>query len=333
VGDPTEAVRFVWMNPGAPNSGGAIAVVQLHAEAPSIERFLQRHALTPLPVGAVKLRDLLGADRGLAARPAPGVLQLMPHAGPTVVQALDGALRRAGCLPCDASSLDPSALYPEASDRIEACMLDSLSRAGCRLAAETLLQQPAIWRDATSRTATADEAHRLNHLLVPPTVAVIGHANVGKSTLTNAAARRSVAVVADAPGTTLDHVGVMIELDGLLVHWIDTPGWRDDRDEVESAAFALARDRVHSADVVLCCADRASGFVEPLELGARPNCPVVRVGTRGDLGPVPGADLQTAALRGQGMEELARAVRSLLLPDAVLGAPPRWRFHARLGID
>jgi len=212
-------------------------------------------------------------------------------------------------------------------------MLDSLSRAGCRLAAETLLQQPAIWRDATSRTATADEAHRLNHLLVPPTVAVIGHANVGKSTLTNAAARRSVAVVADAPGTTLDHVGVMIELDGLLVHWIDTPGWRDDRDEVESAAFALARDRVHSADVVLCCADRASGFVEPLELGARPNCPVVRVGTRGDLGPVPGADLQTAALRGQGMEELARAVRSLLLPDAVLGAPPRWRFHARLGID
>ncbi len=47
----------------------------------------------------------------------------------------------------------------------------------------------------------------LRRLIDPPLVVAIGPPNIGKSSLLNALAGRSVALVADEAGTTRDHVG------------------------------------------------------------------------------------------------------------------------------
>src|SRR6185295_9623266 len=116
----------------------------------------------------------------------------------------------------------------------------------------------------------------------PPTVVAIGPPNIGKSTLLNALAGRSVAIVADEPGTTRDHVGVRLDLAGLVVNYIDTPGLdpRGAHEAIQREAQDLARDAARAADLVLLCSDPANAA--PTGVPARDT---LRLGLRADLGP------------------------------------------------
>ncbi|QKK10189.1 MAG: GTP-binding protein [Planctomycetota bacterium] len=116
-------------------------------------------------------------------------------------------------------------------------MLETLSRAVSPRAVDLLLDQPARWAaqglpaPPLDTPSTSPELSRvLDRLVVPPLVVAIGPSNVGKSTLLNRLAGRPVAVTADEPGTTRDHVGSLVDLDGLIVRYVDTPGLQARRD-------------------------------------------------------------------------------------------------------
>src|SRR5690606_29621187 len=128
----------------------------------------------------------------------------------------------------------------------------------------------------------------LNRLVTPPTVVALGPPNIGKSTLLNALAKRGVAIVADQPGTTRDHVGVRLDLGGLVVTYIDTPGIdaAGAGDAIQREAQELALSAAASADLVLLCADATSGFLAPPTGSGE----ALRVGLRADLGTALGAD-------------------------------------------
>ena len=57
-------------------------------------------------------------------------------------------------------------------------------------------------------------------------VAIIGHPNVGKSTLLNALTGTSRAIVSPIAGTTRDAVDEVVEKDGKIYRFIDTAGIR-----------------------------------------------------------------------------------------------------------
>jgi len=171
------------------------------------------------------------------------------------------------------------------------------------------------------------ERSRLLHRLIdPPLVVCAGPPNVGKSTLLNALAGRTVSIVADEPGVTRDHVGAVVELDGLAVRWVDAPGLREPESEVEAAAIELAREAIAAADLVV----RAGDAVRPAAAdGAADASRTLTVGLRSDLGAMPGAELLVHAI-GPGARSsvaaLARAVRERLVPDAALSCPGPWLF-------
>ncbi len=321
-------------------SGAALAIVQLSASsAAQLDLAMQMLGIEPVEPGRLALRDLLDVDRGVVARWTPTCVHLMPHGGVLIVRRLCEAMEARGIAPARATAAgaaDPRSVYPEANSLLEACLLDALARAASPLAIDVLLQQPELWRDARTRfDASAVEAHSrvLNRLIEPPVVALIGPPNIGKSTLTNALARREVSIVADEPGTTRDHVGVLLDLAGLVVRWIDCPGFRDASaapDAIERAAAALAREAASRADLVLSCADGGSGFVDSLQLGDGLSGGPLLVGLRADLGPARGAKVQTAAAKGQGLTELALAVRRHLVPDEAMESRTPWRFHDAL---
>ena len=83
------------------------------------------------------------------------------------------------------------------------------------------------------------------------TIVVTGPPNVGKSSLINCLARREVALVSPAPGTTRDAIEARLDLGGIVVTLVDTAGLRDSDDPVEAAGIARARVRAASADLVL----------------------------------------------------------------------------------
>ncbi|MFM9958883.1 MAG: GTPase [Phycisphaerales bacterium] len=332
-------ITFTRLTPAAAATGAALSLYQLTAIEPAgdfaFDEVFRALSIAPVAPRTVGLRVIPDIDDALVTRPAPHVLHMSLHAGRAVERAFEAALARIGIAHAPAETLDPRQLYPEAASLVEACVLDALARVESPAAVDVLLAQPALWNDAAARPASPDESAQLDRLLRAPVVAAIGHANVGKSTLLNALARREAAIVADLPGTTLDHLGVTLTLDGVCVHWLDTPGWRDGIDprSAEAGARALAARAVSDADLVLICGDANSGFLDGAVMGAKAGTPMLRIGTRAGLWPrgeAPACDLTTDALSGAGLEALAESVADRLVPRVLRARPPRWAFHPAL---
>lgn len=306
-----------------PPRPGAVAIIQVQGDVVPVLRELCGEPRWP--TGRVRLARLGDIDQGLAGRVDEETAQVMPHGGPRVVQRLMARLGELGAAPIHPSALDPCDLYPEAADRIEALTLAALARAASPLAIDLLLGQPQRWRRGEPPdTGMTPRSGRLNRLIEPPSVVLVGPPNVGKSTLCNALAGRGVAISLDAPGTTRDYVWVRLELAGLVAMWHDTPGLRATEDPIETEAVALARRLMLECDLLVAMTDPEHDWPRP------PRPADLRVASKADLGPRRDADLSVSATTGDGMPELVRCVRDLLVPPADLAHPGPWLFDAGL---
>jgi hypothetical protein len=300
-------------------SPGGVAIIEVRGQlAPACDVL---DSSLP-PVGEIHLARECPIDELLIARVESDRLHLMPHGGPQIVSRVMRALETAGF-----DSIDATPYWPHARDDIEARVMACLPEAATPLALNLLLAQPARWRGFTDSWTDEDDARsrRLNSLLHPPTVAVAGPPNIGKSTLLNTLLGRARAVVGDMPGTTRDWVGATVDLAGLIVHWMDAPGiTAAPAHAAESAAIDTAVNAVQEADLLIAAADACSGWT------TLHRAPDMRVGLRSDLGETPDADMQCAAISGQGMNELVHAIRSRFVSDVDLENPRPWRFSSEL---
>ena len=127
-------------------------------------------------------------------------------------------------------------------------------------------------------------------------VAIVGEPNVGKSSLLNAIARRSVALVSDIAGTTRDVIEFRTDLHGLPVTFLDMAGLRDTDDQLEAMGVAAARSRAAAADLrVHLLIDGGRSDVD-LRAGD------IQVWSKGDLHP--DRSRAVSAVTGAGVDEL-----------------------------
>lgn len=313
---------------------GAIALIDLSADtAEHLDRALHTLNSPHVASGDAALRTLARIDPAVVARVTPTHAQLMPHAGPAILDALHTALREHRLKPAPD---DPNARYPEARDRPEACALDAIASAASPSAIDLIAAHADRHRNDV-QPVKAEHQTQLDRLLSPPIVVAVGPPNIGKSSLLNALARDRLAVVADIPGTTRDHLGVQLLLDQLAVRWLDTPGLTLDEqhptaDMLDRIAQKRALAAVRSADLIVRCIDAAHpapGLALPLP----EQVPNLTAFLRADLAPQAPAvhsGITTSARTGQGLDALAEAVRRALVSDAAIADPGRWRFHPGL---
>jgi GTP-binding protein len=161
-----------------------------------------------------------------------------------------------------------------------------------------------------------------------PVVAIVGRANVGKSTLFNRLAGDSVAVVEDLPGTTRDRVFADVSREGHEVTLVDTgglelrPGSSLARQVKEQAEVAVAE-----ADVIIFMVDVRDGVIaadsEIADLLRISHKPVVLAANKADntrwenqLGDFyklgVGTPLAVSAQHGRGINELWQLIIPLL---------------------
>ena len=86
-------------------------------------------------------------------------------------------------------------------------------------------------------------------------VAIVGPANAGKSTLLNALLGEERAIVTDIPGTTRDTIEETMNINGILLRFIDTAGIRESSDTVEKMGIDRTFRKISEAEVVICVLD------------------------------------------------------------------------------
>ena len=86
-------------------------------------------------------------------------------------------------------------------------------------------------------------------------VAIVGKPNVGKSSLLNALVGEDKAIVTDIAGTTRDIVESDVNLNGVVLHLLDTAGIRESEDKVESIGIKKAKDTINEAELVIVVLD------------------------------------------------------------------------------
>ena len=115
-------------------------------------------------------------------------------------------------------------------------------------------------RPATSKEEPTTDDQR------PPIevkVAIIGHPNVGKSTLLNCLTSSDRAIVSPIPGTTRDAVDEVVEHDGRTFRFIDTAGIRRKGKThlmAEKLSVVMARKHLEGADIALLVIDATEGI-------------------------------------------------------------------------
>ncbi len=101
-----------------------------------------------------------------------------------------------------------------------------------------------------------------HQLSIEVKVAIIGHPNVGKSSLLNRLTSSDRAIVSPIPGTTRDAVDELVERDGRRFRFIDTAGIRRKGKThlmAEKLSVVMARKHLEAADIALLVIDATEG--------------------------------------------------------------------------
>ncbi|NOY52065.1 MAG: tRNA uridine-5-carboxymethylaminomethyl(34) synthesis GTPase MnmE [Deltaproteobacteria bacterium] len=85
--------------------------------------------------------------------------------------------------------------------------------------------------------------------------AIIGKANVGKSSLLNRLLKEDRAIVTPFPGTTRDVIESTVNIEGIPFCFLDTAGFRQSEDPVEREGIRRSREAIERADLILLLFD------------------------------------------------------------------------------
>jgi len=94
-------------------------------------------------------------------------------------------------------------------------------------------------------------------------VVIVGHPNVGKSSILNRILGTDRAIVTSVPGTTRDVIEETVVIDGLVLRFADTAGIRSTCDLVEKDGILRALDKLKCADLVLFVVDNVDEICLP----------------------------------------------------------------------
>jgi tRNA modification GTPase len=305
-----------------PPGVAAIAVVRL--TGPDTVEFVQKHFSKPLRPGRLThgvLRDESGAeidDPVVMFSPDERFIDVNLHGGAWVVRATFELARVGGFEIVDRPDVPLLAEALDAADTIEREIEAYLALATTELALRVLLAQREAWKSIDRLAASEIQRiladHSLHWLLHPPRVAIIGGANVGKSTLANRLFAQERSITADVPGTTRDWVGEMANLGGLAVQLVDTPGIRETSDAIERQAIHRSELQIHAADLVILVLDATRPLdPEQSSLLAR-YADAIKVINKIDAShawEIKTIDaVHTVATSGKGVDELMRRIRA-----------------------
>ena len=323
-----------------PPGSAAIAVVRL--SGPRVPSFLQDHFSRPVAIGRCTHGDLTDGSRiiddALVVLCDNTTADINVHGGHWVVRSTLDLAAHEGFTVQSWEDRPLLLMSTEAPSELEREVLSHLPLARTETGVRVLLAQKAAWdhfkSEISNDPSPGERIHHiladntLRHLLNPPTVAIVGAANVGKSTLANQLFARERSIAADMPGTTRDWIGELANINGLPVMLLDTPGIRQTDDPIEKQAIERSRREIERADLTILLLDASGPKGEQFQMRRMfpESLPVANKADQSSGWNSDGAiELTTVATTGQGIPELRRAlVRRFCREEEISIDKPRW---------
>ncbi len=173
-----------------------------------------------------------------------------------------------------------------------------------------------------------------------PIVAIVGRANVGKSTLFNAVLRKREAIVAREAGTTRDSITAKASYKGHDFWLVDTAGMKDPEDDFELTIQDQIIQAADSADVIIVMAQANTVLTEEdrrvARLALKSGKPVLLAVNKADKVRNSSFDeflklgiktlLPTSALNNSGITELLDQLVAIIPRTKMEEAPDRLRL-------
>ena len=159
---------------------------------------------------------------------------------------------------------------------------------------------------------------------------LVGKPNAGKSTLLNALAGQTKALVSDVPGTTRDAIEVKTLHKGIVLRWVDTAGLRHKpQSKLERQGLELTQTHMQNADALVWIVDAKRTKPNTLDKDAKLlrayQKPLLLVANKNDLlSPKARTFWQTkqaillSAQTKEGLERLTQAIETQCLQSPTL---------------
>jgi tRNA modification GTPase len=95
-------------------------------------------------------------------------------------------------------------------------------------------------------------------------ITLVGPANSGKSSIFNKILRAERSIVSDLPGTTVDYISEMLEMEGKEIRITDTAGFKEPNNQIQTKSIERTVKQQQAADLVLYVVDQSQDITKYL---------------------------------------------------------------------
>lgn len=141
-------------------------------------------------------------------------------------------------------------------------------------------------------------------------IMLLGKPNVGKSSIYNSLMGYNRAIVSQKAGTTTDTIEATLEINGNKVILVDTAGYWESNELIESMGISKTRQELEISDLVLLVGESSEDFNEFDKLVSGKN--IIKIASKSDINQAVHGCISVSTINNDGFSSLSTEISTII---------------------